>query len=143
MKSFSLLRTNVGLSANVKVVIDSDSRITIDSIDSDPSLSNSNFKKKPVSPVDSIGDIYAAYFRSFPKELIFKVKFDKDDELMFRDFENQIDPIYLSGASNIGNNKDYSEEYEFFSPLWIERNNIPKCFVVFRVDGPGLVDIKC
>lgn len=142
MKSFSLLRTNVGLSANVKVVIDSDSRITIDSIDSDPSLSNSNFKKKSVSPVDSIGDIYAAYFRSFPKELIFKVKFDKDDDLMFRDFENQIDPIYLSGASNIGNNKDYSEEYEFFSPLWIERNNIPKCFVVFRVDGPGLVDIK-
>ena len=37
--------------------------------------------------------------------------------------------------------KDYLEEFEFFSPLWIERNGIPKCFVIFRVDGPGLVEL--
>ena len=76
MKSFSLLRTNVGLSANVKVVIDSESRISLDSIDSDPLLSNSIFKKRSVSPSDFIGEIYANYFNSFPKELIFKIKWD-------------------------------------------------------------------
>ena len=141
MKSFSLLRTNVGLSANVKIVVDSESKISLDSIDSDPILSSSSFKKRPVSPSDYIGEIYATYFRSFPKELIFKIKFDGDKSLMFQNFENQIDSLYFSGSSNIGNNKDYLEEFEFFSPLWIERNGIPKCFVIFRVDDPGLVEI--
>jgi hypothetical protein len=141
MKSFSLLRTNVGLSANVKIIVDSDFRVYLESIDSDSILSSSNFKKNPISPSDIISNIYANYFRNFPKELIFKVKFDNDKSLMFQNFENQLDPIYLSGASNIGNNKDYSEEFEFFAPLWIESGGIPKCFVIFRVDGPGLVDI--
>jgi hypothetical protein len=141
MKSFSLLRTNVGLSANVKIVVDSGAKIFLDSIDSDPLLSSSNFKKKHISPSDYINDVWANYFRNFPKELIFKIKFDSDNGLMFQNFENQIDSIYLSGASNIGNNKDYTEEFEFFAPLWIEKNGVPKCFVIFRVDGPGLVEV--
>lgn len=141
MKSFSLLRTNVGLSANVKIVVDSGAKISLDSIDSDPLLSSSNFKKKHISPSDYINDVWANYFRNFPKELIFKIKFDSDKSLMFQNFENQIDSIYLSGASNIGNNKDYTEEFEFFAPLWIERNAVPKGFVIFRVDGPGLVEL--
>ncbi len=141
MKSFSLLKTNVGLSGNVKLVVDSNQKITLDSIDSDPLLSSSTFKKKHVSPSDYINEILASYFRNFPSELIFKIKFDKDKSLMFSNFENQIDPIYLSGASNIGNNKDYNEEFEFFAPLWIEKNSLPKCFVIFRVDNPGLLDL--
>jgi hypothetical protein len=141
MKSFSLLRTNVGLSANIKIVVDSNYSLYLDSIDSDPILSSSNLKKNPISPTDIISNIYSNYFKNFPKELIFKVKFDNDKSLMFQNFENQIDPLYLSGASNIGNNKDYSEEFEFFSPLWIEKDSIPKCFVVFRTDGPSLTEI--
>ena len=45
MKSFSLLRTNVGLTANVKVVCDSNYNLYLESIDSAPELSISRLKK--------------------------------------------------------------------------------------------------
>ena len=56
---------------------------------------------------------------------------------MFSDFENQIDTLYLSGCESISQNKEYSEEYEAFAPLWIEKDSVPRGFVIFRVDGPG------
>ena len=45
MKSFSILRTNVGLTTNVKIIIDSKYNLYLESIDSAPELSMSRFKK--------------------------------------------------------------------------------------------------
>jgi hypothetical protein len=44
MKSFSILRTNVGLTTNVKIVIDSSYNLSLDSIDSDYNLSQDRYK---------------------------------------------------------------------------------------------------
>ena len=45
MKSFGLLRTNVGLTTNIKVTIDTNYKFSLDSIESDPNLSFDKFKK--------------------------------------------------------------------------------------------------
>jgi hypothetical protein len=45
MKSFSLLRTNVGLTSNVKVICDSKYNLYLESIDSVPELNITKLKK--------------------------------------------------------------------------------------------------
>ena len=37
---------------------------------------------------------------------------------------------------------DYKEEFEYFAPLYISQNNIPKNFIIFRVDGPGVDEVN-
>jgi len=34
----------------------------------------------------------------------------------------------------------YSEEFSIFSPLWIEKDNVPDYFVIFKLDGPVTID---
>jgi hypothetical protein len=45
MKSFSIIRTNVGLTTNVKVICDSNYNLYLESIDSEPELSINRLKK--------------------------------------------------------------------------------------------------
>jgi hypothetical protein len=45
MKSFSILKTNVGLTTNVKIVCDSKYNLYLESIDSAPELSIDRLKK--------------------------------------------------------------------------------------------------
>ena len=45
------------------------------------------------------------------------------------------------GARNIDNNKSYTEEFEFFAPIYFTKGKFPKNFIIFRVDGPGLIDL--
>jgi hypothetical protein len=44
MKSFGLLRTNVGLTTNIKVMVESDYSLSLDSIDSADELSLDSYK---------------------------------------------------------------------------------------------------
>ena len=45
MNSFALLRTNVGLTTNIKVMIDSNYNLSLDSIESNESLSIDKLKR--------------------------------------------------------------------------------------------------
>jgi hypothetical protein len=49
---------------------------------------------------------------------------------MSSDFSNQYDELYQFGARNIINNKNYKEEYEYFAPLYIDKINYLKTFIV-------------
>lgn len=138
MKSFGLLRTNVGLTTNIKITIDSDYNLSLDSIESNEQLSNSKFKRVKFNKSNFYDELVPFFFKEVPSEIAFDIKYDNDNDNMSTDFASQFDEIYQYGARNISNNKDYTEEFEYFAPLYIKRNSLPKKFIIFRVDGPGI-----
>ena len=38
------------------------------------------------------------------------------------------------------NSRIYKEEFSLFCPLWVEQDNIPDYFVIFKLDGPVTVN---
>ncbi len=138
MKSFGLLRTNVGLTTNLKIVVDSSYNLSVNSIESKEELNNTKLKKVKFIKKNYYDEIVPYFWKDFPTELAYFIKYENDVETMSSDYAYQYDELYNYGAKNIVNNKDYTEEFEYFAPLYISPNNLPKKFIIFRVDGPGV-----
>ena len=138
MKSFGLLRTNVGLTTNIKVMIDTNYKFSLDSIESDPNLSFDKFKKVAFTKDNYYDELIPYFYKDLPADTAFSIKYENDVDTMSNDFKNQYDELYSYGARNIVNNKNYTEEYEYFAPLYITKNGLPKKFIIFRVDGSGI-----
>jgi hypothetical protein len=137
VKSFSILRTNVGLTTNVKVIVDSDYNLYLDSIESNPELSSIRYKAFKFNSKNYYDELVPFFFKGTPIDIAFDIKNDDSLDVMSSDFSNQYDELYNSGARNIISNKNYKEEFEYFAPLYIT-SGLPKFFIVFRVDGPGI-----
>jgi hypothetical protein len=143
--SFSLLRTNPRLSTNIKIVADSRNKIYLESIDADPLLSKSIYKGFEISPNGSYSfDLRRFYSQSgnqLPKNIAYSV-FEEDASVEIKDrYKNQYDFTYGYGMYP-KNSKIYSEEFSLFAPLWIEKDNIPEYFVIFKIDDPVTVNIN-
>jgi hypothetical protein len=141
MKSSALLRTNVGLTTNCKVVIDSNYGFYLDTIVSSSELSENRYKKFRFNKESKYDEILPFFFKNTPTDVAFGIRYEDDVDKMSDNFSNQYDDIYQYGARNIIDNKFYSEEYEYFAPLHIDKNNLPSNFIIFRVDGPGIINL--
>lgn len=139
--SFGLLRTNVGLTTNIKIMVDSNYKLSLDSINSDVNLSFDKFKNIPFTKTNYYDELISYFYNGLSADIAYKIKYDNDVDTMSNEFSNQYDELYQYGARNIINNKNYKEEYEYFSPLYISKNGLPKKFIVFRVDGPGIENV--
>ena len=145
MKPFAIIRTNVGLTTNYKLMITNDdsNNLFIDSIDSDPILSDSIYKKVQFNKLSFFDEILSDFFNGLPVDTAYHVKYNNDNNIMYTSFDNQFDDLYQLGCRQIIDNKDYSQDYEYFAPLYLYKNsNIPSNFIVFRVDGPGIIDLN-
>ena len=138
MNSFGILRTNVGLTTNVKLMVGSTYSLFLDSIESSPELSDSKYKKLQFSKTNYWDELVPYFFNNTPADVAYKIKYDNDNDNMSTDFSKQYDDLYNYGARNIVDNKDYEEEYEYFAPLYISKSELPTNFIIFRIDGPGL-----
>ena len=136
-KSFSILRTNVGLTTNVKIMVDSSYNLFLESINSISELNNSKYKKFSFTKENYYDELVPYFWNNLPTQLSYHIKHDDDEELMSNNFENQYDDLYSFGGRNISNNKNYKEEYEYFAPLYLN-SELPSNFIIFRVDGIGL-----
>jgi len=141
MKSFALLRTNTGLTTNIKVMVDSEYGLSLDSIESVQELATSKLKKASFNKKNYFDELVPYFFRNMPTEISYAIKYEDDSDSMTDNFASQYDELYQYGARNIVSNKDYSEEYEYFAPLHISKGKLPKAFAIFRVDGPGMNSI--
>ena len=141
MESFSILRTNVGLTTNLKIVVDSNYGLFMESIDSATELSASKFKKVRFNKDNYFDEFFSYFYKNLPAEIAFHVRYDDDNDNQFTDFSKQYDDLYQMGARNITDNKNFSEEFEFFAPIYFSKGKFPKYFTIFRVDGPGLIDL--
>lgn len=141
-KSFSLIRTNVRLTSNVKIVVGPTYSLFLDSIDSHPELNKSRYRKFRLTPAEDLSYRYSAYYLNTTSEISFAIKDDLDADNMTLDFSRQIDSLYHSGPKNISQDKNYTEEFEYFAPLHVTKNKLPTHFIIFRVDGPGLINLN-
>jgi hypothetical protein len=141
MKSFSLLKTNVGLSSNVQITIDSNGNLYLDSIDSNSILSNNNFKNFGFSSDSNYDTLIENFYNGLSAENVFFISNKDDATIMYDSFDNQIDDLYISGSNNITDNKFYNEDFEYFAPIYFSKTGLPKYFVIFRLDGPGVIPL--
>ena len=142
MKSFAILRTNVGLTTNIKIMVDSKYNLSLSSIESKEELADSKFKKVSFIKKNYYDELVNYFYDGLPTDTAFYIKYENDVDTMSKDYSAQYDELYQYGARNIINNKDYTEEFEYFAPLYISTNNLPKKFIVFRVDGPGIESVN-
>ena len=138
MKSFAILRTNVGLTTNMKIMVDSNYELSLDSIDSNSNLSSTRFKKVKFTKKNYYDELFSYFFKDFPSEMAYEIKYEDDNSTMIDTYDLQYDELYQYGARNIIDNKNYVEEYEYFAPLYINPTSLPKKFIIFRADGPGI-----
>ncbi len=140
--SFGLIRTNPRLSTNVKLVADSSDKLYLESIDSNPILSSSLYKGYEVQ-TDYAQDLHRFFNQGgvIPKNLLYEV-YEEDGAISVKDrYKFQRDFTYALG-SYPKNSKLYTEEFAAFAPLWLERDNIPDYFLIFRMDGPVTKNIN-
>jgi hypothetical protein len=138
VKSFAILRTNVGLTTNIKIMVDSSYNLSLSSIESNDELANTKFKKVSFIKNNYYDELINYFYHGLPVDTAFYIKYDNDVDSMSDDYSFQYDELYQCGARNIVNNKDYTEEFEYFAPLYISPKKLPKSFIIFRVDGPGI-----
>lgn len=135
--SFGVIRTNPKLTGNVKITIDSDENLWLNSIDADKELSDERFKKYRVSPDSSYVIDLKRFFDNgqTPGEIVFSL-YEKDPNYFTtkRSFSQQYDNFYQYGAEQL-KSRFYEEEFSFFAPLYL-KENVPEFFVIFRTEGP-------
>jgi hypothetical protein len=141
--SFGLLRTNPKLSTNIKIIADSKNRIYLESIDANPFLSKSIYKGFEVSGNGSysfdLSRFYSQGSKLLPSKIAYSI-FEEDDSTTVKDqYNKQYDFTYGNGMYP-KNSQLYTEEFSIFSPLWIEKDNVPEYFVIFKMEGPVTVN---
>lgn len=139
-KSFHILRTNVALTTNVKVVVSSNYGMLLESIESERFLNQDRFKQFKLIKDSLLCESIPEFFKAVPEDIAYYVKDDKDQEVMFNSFDRQLDDIYFTGAGTVSD-KRHEEEFEYFAPLHVNPNNLPTNFIIFRVDGTGRLDL--
>lgn len=138
-KSFSLIRTNPALTGNVKVVVNSNYNLFLESFPTTKTLSNSKFQHYAFQPTEYYKEILPFFFNGVEETTIFYVKNADDASVMYSEFQHQFDHTYSSGASRC-EDAWYKEEYEYFAPLHLKKEKLPTHFIVLRLDGAGLLN---
>ena len=132
--SFGLLRANPALSTNVKLVVDSDSAVFMDSFIANKELANNNYRKYPINTETGAYSFdVATYFGNLPNNIKFKAGRSASDYTVYSEYNNQYETQYSYGAS-FNATKVYKEQYRFLAPIWLDKN-LPSLFVIYRVKG--------
>ncbi len=132
--SFLMIRTNPKLSGNIKLVVDKDQHLYLDTFKVSNNLNKFAYRHKSVSAASSFATDVRNIFKSLPTEDLYKVPdIDLKAHDPYTSFEDQYDTTYSYGAET---NRDemYSENFKILAPLWVNRV-LPDFFVVFRVDS--------
>lgn len=140
--SFAVLRANPKISGNVKISLDSEGGVWLNSLDANPILSDQRFKKYRVSGQNTYGKDLQKFFsggknsqESLNPDVIFEVgKFTDGENKPVEKFSSQFDFFYGAGASTLVD-RNYTENFRYFQPLWL-RDELPEFFVIFKVPEP-------
>ena len=136
-----LLRTNPKLSTNVKLVVNSEGRMYLESIDATKELTSVEYKKWSLNKEGQWSYDLAKFFKSAktPTDLMYAVKESFSNFAVQETYENQIEEDYHYGTV-YNYSKLHDEDFRMFAPIWLDKN-IPRKFVIFRVKDPvGTLD---
>jgi hypothetical protein len=135
--SFGVLRANPRISGNVKITVDSDENIWLNSIDSNPEMANQRYKGFRISPDSSYDkDLYSFFSDgSTPQQFVFGL-FGENEQIQNQtsDLSESYDFTYSAGVTQLVSNK-YQESFSYLAPFWMDKD-IPDYFIIFRVNDP-------
>ena len=131
--SFALLRTNPKLTGNVKVMVDSDSNIYLDTFKISDTLSQRKYRHISVGSSTYYGNSLMTRFKDLPTTEFYKIP-DRCYSLFTpaQTHKNEYFDVYNSGVST-NSDELYSENFSIFAPLCIRRV-MPDFFLVFKVN---------
>lgn len=139
--SFGVVRTNPKLTTNVKLLYNGEN-LFLESFNANAQLANAAYKNFKISGKGTYDhDIYRFYNAglSTPLEIAYDVFEDFDETSVLSSFDNQYEMMYNMGVRAISS-EAYDEDMGLMFPLWLNKNNIPNYFVIFRLDGPTAID---
>lgn len=129
-----LLRTNPKLTTNVKLVVNSNDNIYLESINATDDLSSVDFKKFSINPKGSYAYDLKRFYNKVPLELAYTTKRKDSDLSVYDEYEKQIEEDYQYGTT-LNYSKLYGEEFRIFAPIYVDLN-MPKKFVIYRIKDP-------
>lgn len=135
--SFQLVRTNPKLTGNVKLTVDGNDKMWLNSIEVNDELSKSIYKKFSVDPTFSLAANVYNFFNSglTPSEVVFELTENFDSTKTSSDFKDQYDfSKYFSGARYLAS-RQYEEKLSYFAPIFLKKD-IPEFFVIFKIEDP-------
>lgn len=133
--SFLVLRTNPKLTGNIKLVVDQDENLYLDTFKVFNNLSKFAYRHKSVSSESNYSTDVRNIFKNVVSEDLYGVPtIDLKAHDPYTDFALQYDTTYSYGAET-NDDEMYNENFRILAPLWINRV-LPDFFVVFKVDGP-------
>lgn len=135
MQSFMLLRTNPKLTGNIKLVVDSQNNLYLDTFktSSNSILNDRRFRHQSISYDGNYAHDVKTVFSSIPQGELYGVYSDSyDPHKGYYKIENQKYTIYEYGAEN---NFDslYPENMKILAPLHIGKS-IPEYFCIFKTN---------
>lgn len=134
MPTVGLLRTNPKLTSNVKIVIDTDENLYLDTISLTDSYT-SRFSAIKINPNNFFSyDLYKFFDKgNTPNSVIFETQRVASDLIVVSDFQYQYEQQYNYGAEKCDTSY-YKGSNRIFAPLFVD-SNLPKYFVIFKMDG--------
>ena len=132
-----LLRTNPKLTTNIKLVVNSEDALYLESIDADRTLSDVRYKKFPISPDGEYAYDISKFFKknTTTNEVAYATKRKNSDISVLDSYDKQIEEDYHYGTT-YNYSKIHSENLRIFAPIWLDEN-MPKKFVIFRTKNPN------
>lgn len=135
MESFMLLRTNPKLTGNVKLVVDEDYNLFLDTfkISSNSILNKQEYRHQPISADGNYPyDVYRI-FKFLPATEMYGIYPDSyDPHISYHKMDDQIRNIYEYGAE-YNTDKLYSQNMKILAPLYIGKH-LPTYFAIWRSD---------
>ncbi len=137
--SYSLVRTNPKLTANVKVVSDG-TDIYLESFSANTRLSSQKFKAFKVDGTSTYDqDVFRFFdFGKYPIESAYEIFQEYEDTAVLSKYGNQYEMFYCAGTRSVAS-ESYPQSLGTLAPLWLNEQ-IPNYFVIFRLDNPAAVN---
>ena len=130
------------MTSNYQIVVDSEYNLYLESINSHKLLNDDKYKHFHMTKYTFLEDKLSEFYKGLPINIAFQVKFDDDSDIVYNEYQQQFDTIYWAGATKVKEKEFYSEEYEYFAPLYITKNELPSNFIILRVDDPAVYTLS-
>lgn len=129
--SFQLLRVNPKLTGNIKVVVDSDNNLYLDTFKVSKGLSQRKYRKIKINPNEYYGMSIMSQMKGLSSDDLYKI--EDFCYSLFSSVNNIGESYYDTYNSGVRTNNDrlYKENYSLLAPLCVKKN-VPDFFLIFK-----------
>jgi hypothetical protein len=133
--SFQLFRTNPKLTGNVKISVNSEDQIFLDSIESNSELASSRYKRFSIYNGKSHAANIFNFFTDTPNNTIFSLNEGTEPNKVSSQYKDQYSFDYYYSGIYYSSNKFYEEQFNMFAPIYLNQQ-LPNYFIILKVPHP-------